>query len=501
MTVTSPTTDGTPLYRADQMRELDRLAIETAGIPGYTLMTRAAGAAWAALRARWPQARRLVVLCGAGNNGGDGFVLARLARAEGRDVRVLQLGDAARIRGDALTARTAWLEAGGAVTPFTAAALAPADILVDALLGTGFAGRLDEQWRGAIEAVNAAGVPVVAMDIPSGLHGDTGHVADVAVHASLTVTFIARKPGLYTGAGPDCCGEILCADLEVPAAVRGQVSPAARLLDAPPRSLLSVPRARTAHKGDCGHVLVIGGDHGMSGAVRLAGEAALRTGAGLVSVATRPEHAATVTAGCPELMCHGVSTARDLQPLLARAGVIVIGPGLGRSGWAQALLGHVLTTRHPRVIDADALNLLAGDPLPLGQTILTPHPGEAARLAGLDGSAAVQADRFAAARTIGERHGGVVVLKGAGTVIQAPGQLPVVCAAGNPGMASGGMGDVLSGVLGALLAQGMALPEAAVSGVCLHARAADRAAREGERGLLARDVIAALRGTIAACRS
>jgi NAD(P)H-hydrate epimerase len=501
MTANPPTDDGTPLYRADQMRELDRLAIEAAGIPGYTLMARAAGAAWAALRARWPQARRLIVLCGAGNNGGDGYVLARLARAEGREVRVLQLGDAGRIRGDALTARTAWLEAGGEVAVFDAAALAPADILVDALLGTGFAGRLDAQWRGVIEAVNAAGVPVVAMDIPSGLHADTGHVADVAVRASLTVTFIARKPGLYMGAGPDCCGEILCADLEVPASVRRHVTPAARLHAAPPPGLLSGPRPRTAHKGYYGHVLVIGGDHGMAGAARMAGEAALRTGAGLVSVATRPEHAALLGAGCAELMCHGVTGVRDLQPVLARASVIVIGPGLGRSDWAQALLGYVLTLDLPRVVDADALNLLARDPQPGMNCILTPHPGEAARLAGLDGAAAVQADRFTAAQTIAERHGGVVVLKGAGTVVLAPGQLPVVCAAGNPGMASGGMGDVLSGVLGALVAQGMRLPEAAVTGVCLHARAADRAAGAGERGMLARDVIAALRGTVAACQA
>ncbi|MEZ5542778.1 MAG: NAD(P)H-hydrate dehydratase [Pseudomonadota bacterium] len=499
MTAQAVTPGGVALYRAQQLRELDRLAIEAAGIPGYTLMPRAATAAWAALRRRWPQARRLVVLCGAGNNGGDGYVLARLARAAGRDVRVLQLGDPERIRGDAQTARSAWLAAGGSAIPYDAAALAAADLVVDAVLGTGFAGRLDADWIDMIAAVNALTVPVVALDIPSGLHADTGLVADAAIRAQLTVTFIARKPGLYTGAGPAYCGEILCADLEVPVPILQRVPPAALLLERPPRTELSVPRSRTAHKGDFGHVLVVGGDHGMAGAARLAGEAALRCGAGLVSVATRPEHAAAISAGCPELMCHGVNTVHDLQPLLARATVIVIGPGLGRSAWAQALLGHVLTTRQPRVIDADALNLLAQDPVVCAHSILTPHPGEAARLAGLD-SHAVQADRFAAAQAIGARHGGVVVLKGAGTIIHAPDQLPVVCAAGNPGMASGGMGDVLSGVLGALLAQGMSPAAAAVGGVCLHARAADQAAQGGERGLLARDVIAALRGVLAACQ-
>jgi len=489
-----------PLYGAVQMRELDRLAIETAGIPGYTLMTRAATAAWAALRARWPQSRRPVVLCGAGNNGGDGYVLARLARADGRHVRVLQMGDAQRTGRDAQTARSAWLAVGGVVEPYYAAALDDADLVVDALLGTGFAGRLAAPWIELIEDVNRSGLPVVAMDIPSGLHADTGHVADTAIRARLTVTFIARKPGLYTGEGPAQCGEIVCAGLEVPGSVRKQVAPTARLQDDPATGILSAPRARSAHKGAFGHVLVVGGDHGMAGAARLAGEAALRSGAGLVSVATRPEHAAWITAGCPELMCHGVSAARDLTPLLERATVIVIGPGLGRSTWAQSLLAHVLTTRQPRVVDADALNLLAQDPVRCTHAILTPHPGEAARLTGLD-TQTVQADRFAAARAISGRYGGVTVLKGAGTVIHAAGLLPVVCTAGNPGMATGGMGDVLSGVLGALLAQGMALPEAAASGVCLHARAADQAARDGERGMLARDVIAALRAVLAACQT
>jgi len=500
MTAYTPAPGSIPLYSAVQMRELDRLAIEAAGIPGYTLMNRAAGAAWSALRSRWPQARTLVVLCGAGNNGGDGFVLARQARADERSVRVLQLGDEQRIRGDALTARAAWLEAGGGVEPFTAAALDGADLIVDAVLGTGFAGRLDTHWVGAIDAVNGMAAPVVAMDIPSGLHADTGHVADAAIRAQLTVTFIGHKPGLYTGEGPAHTGEIVCADLDLPPGVLRHVAPAALLQHGPAAGLLSTPRPRTAHKGRFGHVLVVGGDHGMAGAARLAGEAALRGGAGLVSVATRVEHAAWISAGCPELMCHGVADARDLQPLLAKATVIVIGPGLGRSSWAQALLARVLTAGQPRVVDADALNLLAQDPVHSEHCILTPHPGEAARLAGVD-TGVVQADRFAAARAISARYGGVTVLKGAGTVIHAPGRLPVVCAAGNPGMASGGMGDVLSGVLGALLAQGMALPEAAVSGVCLHAGAADRAARDGERGMLARDVIGALRGVIAACQA
>jgi hydroxyethylthiazole kinase-like uncharacterized protein yjeF len=480
-----------PLYNAAGLRELDRLAIAS-GIPGYTLMTRAASAAWRQLRASWPQAASVVVLCGTGNNGGDGYVLARLALADGCNVRVLQQGEVGRLRGDALTAHDDYRAAGGTVAAFTPQALSGADVIVDALLGTGFERALDADWQALITAVNASGTPVLAIDVPSGLSSDTGHVDSVAIRAAQTVTFIARKAGLYTGQGPDVCGTVICDDLAVPAGLYAQVAAVAVLAQAPDLQQLARPRRRTAHKGAFGHVLVVGGDHGMSGAVRLAGEAALRSGAGLVSVATRPEHAATVSSNCPELMCHGVSGARALRALLPRASVLVIGPGLGQSDWARELLATVLETRLPCVVDADALNLLARDPLRRADWILTPHPGEAARLLELD-SGAVQSDRFRAASSLQQRYGGVVVLKGAGTLVQDDAGIPLVCAAGNPGMASGGMGDVLSGVAGALVAQGLALPGAARAAVCVHACAADHAAREGERGLLARDVIAALR--------
>jgi len=212
----------------------------------------------------------------------------------------------------------------------------------------------------------------------------------------------------------------------------------------------------------------------------------------MVSLATRPEHAALIAAACPELMCHGVDSARVLKTLLKSADVLLIGPGLGRSAWAQSLLSAVLETSHPRVIDADALNGMAGQEQPFDSQVLTPHPGEAARL--LDQTVGeVQSDRFAAACAIARQYGGTTVLKGAGTLIQPADGLPVVCAAGNPGMATAGSGDVLAGVIAALIAQGLDIETAAVAGVCAHAGAGDIAAREGERGLIARDVIAALR--------
>ena len=478
------------LYRAAQMRALDRDAIESAGIPGYELMTRAATAAWAALQARWPDARSLLVLCGGGNNGGDGFVLARLAQQAGCRVRILALGDAARAAGDAATARRDWLDAGGGIETLSESPSMDADVIVDALLGTGFSGALQPDWQRVIEAANAAPAPVLAIDIPSGLSGDSGHAVGSAIRAALTVTFIGRKPGLYTGAGPDCCGEIVFDDLGVPASVYAGVEACAVLDEGHTPGPFATPRRRAAHKGDFGHVLVVGGDQGMLGAARLAGEAALRSGAGLVSVATRAAHAAQIAAVCPELMCHGVESGAALKPLLERASVVVAGPGLGQSGWARTLLAAVLESHLPLVLDADALNRLAREPWKRGNWILTPHPGEAARLLETT-IAAVQADRLAAATALQSRWGGVVVLKGAGSVIQSEG-LPTICAAGNPAMATAGMGDVLSGIAGALLAQGLSLPRAAQAAVCLHAGAGDRAARAGERGRLARDLIAEL---------
>ena len=483
------------LYSAAQVRELDRMAIEEQGIPGYTLMSRAGAACWQCLQARWPAAASLQVLCGTGNNGGDGFVVARLALAANRQVQVLQLGEAGRLQGDALTAHNDYVSAGGQVVPFDSDTQLQADVLVDAMLGTGVDRPLSGDWQLAVERLNTSASPVLSVDIPSGLQADNGAVAGVAVHANVTVTFIGCKTGLYTGEGPGYTGDTVFSDLDVPALVYQQVAAVARLLEYPPPGLLSAPRVRTAHKGQHGHVLVIGGDAGMAGAVRLAGEAALRSGAGLVSIATHPAHAAYITSDCPELMCHGVADVPALKPLVAAADVLVIGPGLGRSAWAQALLGVVLESTRARVVDADALHLLAVAPACADNQVLTPHPGEAARLLGQD-IATLQQDRLAAAQAIARQYGGVTVLKGAGTVIHAADSCPLICAAGNPGMATAGMGDVLTGVIAAFIAQGMDAHAAAVAGVCVHACAGDAAAAQGERGMLARDVIAALRGVI-----
>ena len=495
MNINDSESQGVSLYTAEQVRELDRLAIEEAAIPGYTLMSRAGEACWQRLQTCWPGARSVVVVCGTGNNGGDGFVVARLARIAGLQVRLLQMGDEDRIKGDALTARTDFVEAGGTIAAFAADALAGADVIIDALLGTGLQQALEGAWHDAVVAINATGIPVLAVDIPTGLDADSGAVPGVAVHAVETVTFIGRKRGLYTGQGKDFTGTVSFTDLDVPDSVYAQCAAGCRLVDQPVPGRLAVQRPRAAHKGDFGHVLVLGGGPGMAGAARLAGEAALRSGAGLVSLATHVEHAAVIAAACPELIVHAVATPLELIDLIQRATVIVAGPGLGQSAWAQGLLSTVLESKLPRVLDADALNLLAQEPVPCDNCVLTPHPGEAGRLLALT-TREIEADRFAAITALQKHYGGSIVLKGAGTLVNSGVRYVSVCANGNPGMATAGMGDVLSGVIGGLIAQGLAVAEAAVAGVCVHATAGDRAARQGERGMMAGDVIAEIRSVM-----
>jgi ADP-dependent NAD(P)H-hydrate dehydratase / NAD(P)H-hydrate epimerase len=481
------------LWTAAQVRELDRRAIEDHGIPGRVLMERAGAAALEALRQRWPAAGAITVVCGSGNNAGDGYVVARLARRAGLAVRTLAVADPDRLRGDAAAACADYIREGGEILAWDGQGEpgGPGP-LIDGLLGTGLDRELAGPFRAAVESINSSGRPVVALDIPSGLHADTGRVMGAVVRADLTVSFIGLKMGLFTGHGPACSGRVLFHALGVPGSLALGLSPAARRLDPAQLGHWLPPRPRDAHKGRFGHVLVVGGDLGMGGAVRLAGEAALRAGAGLVSLATRPEHVAAVLGGRPELMCLGVSGPADLAPLLGRATHVAVGPGLGRSSWGRGLWEAVLDSGLPAVIDADALNLLAAQPRREERWILTPHPGEAARLLGTD-VATVEADRAAAVREIRSRFGGVAVLKGAGTLVCGASGMLSLCDRGNPGMASGGMGDVLTGLIAGLAAQLGDLERAACAGVLIHALAADDAAVPGERGLLAGDLLAAMR--------
>jgi NAD(P)H-hydrate epimerase len=481
------------LYSAAQMRELDRRAIEAHRIPALTLMTRAGTSAWKLLARHWPKARHIVVLAGSGNNAGDSYVLAAQAQRAKRQVLVVNVGGVRKLSGAAATVRKRYLAAKGKEQKFDGSLPDRADVIVDALFGIGLDRPLRDYWAEAVRLMNASGKPVLALDMPSGLHADTGAVLGSAVRATATLSFIGLKAGLFTGEGPSYAGEVELDGLGVPAKAYAGLPPAARLIG---DAETHMPRrARGAHKGDFGHVLVIGGDHGTGGAVRLTAEAVLRSGAGLVSVVTRPAHVSALLAGLPEAMVLGTDDPADITALLARATVIAIGPGLGQSDWGRILLARALDTPLPVVVDADALNLVAAHPLTRGQWILTPHPGEAARL--LQQSVAeVQQDRYLAAQRIAEKFRAVVVLKGAGSIVVAENETPAVCRHGNPGMAAPGMGDALTGVIAALVAQGLPLAEAARAGTQLHAHAGDCAAQAGERGLVARDLIAALRGLV-----
>ncbi len=380
------------------------------------------------------------------------------------------------------------------MTQFSEGLCTTADIVIDALLGTGLTRSLEGAWLHAVESVNAAAAPVIAVDVPTGLNGTSGQVLGAAIQASITATFIGRKLGLYVGAGPEHSGEIVFADLGVPLDRVSHVAPAARLFDLNDQQLLLPRRARTAHKGDFGHVLVVGGNFGMGGAVCLAGEAALRAGAGLVSIATRPENVAAVTSHRPELMCLGVSAAADLDALLGRATVVAIGPGLGQDSWARGLLDRALNAHQTLVVDADALNLMAACPRRREAWVLTPHPGEAGRLLGVS-TAEIQSDRMGAVAALKARFGGIALLKGRCTLVDQAEQMPFVIDAGNPGMATAGMGDVLTGLIAGLAAQvrQSELLQAAACAAYVHACAADDAAQKGERGLIAGDLFPHLR--------
>ncbi len=470
------------------------------GLDEDDLMARAGLAAWRCLLEHWPQAQRIGIVCGPGNNGGDGYVLAELARSSGRHVQVLRLSDSIK-PGAAQRAAETYAQAGGELAIFHSGDDLPyADVWVDALFGIGLHRALDGIAADLVRAINRDNAsPVLSLDVPSGVDADTGHHDGIAIRATLTLSFICGKPGLFTGRGRVVAGEVRIEPLGLDDHVFDDLEPSARLASPHMLARWLHPRARNAHKGDFGRVLCIGGDHGYGGAIALCAEAAHRTGAGLVSAATRAEHVAVLLTRRPECMARAVEHIEDVLTLLESATVIAIGPGLGQAEWGLALFDAVLTQHSPKVIDADALNILARyDTRPLGDAVLTPHPGEAARLLGI-ATDEIERDRIQSARRLAAHHDCTVVLKGAGTIVMAPSEVPVIIDAGNPGMASGGMGDALTGTIAAMLAQylsthGYSAYATVACAALLHSAAADIAAREGgERGLLASDLFAPLR--------
>lgn len=474
-----------PVYTKSQIRDIEAAAIKS-GISGDEMMKRAGEAAFVLMREEWPDAKSILVLCGGGNNGGDGYVLALNAYLKAINVRVRYVGDNRKLKGEALHAYEACKKAGVDIKPLDDKEEIEADVIVDALLGIGLEDEPNEEYLHVIQAINDTDVPVFAIDAPSGLIVDAGVAANEAVVADVTITFIGLKQGMLTADGPDYCGELVLEDLDIPKAVFDEIEFAGEVIDIDRFEHWYGERLRGSNKGAYGHVLVVGGADGMQGAAQLAALGAARVGAGLTTVACLGE--LTDHFVQPEIMVHSVKSKKDLAPLLEKATAVIVGPGLGQSALAKKLLQDVLATNLPLVVDADALNLLSKKPKPRGNWILTPHPGEAARLLAEE-TAEVQMDRFVAAETLQRELDGVVVLKGCGTIVDA-GELMMVCNDGNPGMASGGMGDLLAGIIGGLVAQGAELTIAAAAGVCMHARAGDLASVEsGERGLLATDLL------------
>jgi len=478
------------LYTTEQTRELDRLAVEQGDISGYDLMQRAGQSVFEQICRQWPDARQLAIFCGVGNNAGDGYVVARLAKKAEMVVNVYYLANPEGLVAEAQQAWQACVDEGVSIEPFVSGMHRDTDVVVDALVGTGLDRELKGEWLTAVDCMNVCPWPVLAVDVPSGLHADSGKVMGAAVRAKSTLSFIGLNRGLFTAQAPEYTGEIVFDDLQVDGSCYQAVASEARLM---PDDVVNYlyPRSRDLHKGLCGHVLVIGGNKGMPGAPVLAGKAALRAGAGLVTVATRAGHVNAMVAAQPELMVHGVDDGMALKPLLAKASVVVIGPGLGQDQWAQALLNKVLESRLPAVVDADALNLLAREPSRCENWVLTPHVAEAARLLGVS-TDEISTDRFNAVQQLQYQFGGIAILKGAGTLVSGP-QIQV-CRHGNPGMATAGMGDMLSGIIAALMAQGLSHAHAAELGVWTHAMAGDMEAKQrGERGLVATDLLPWLR--------
>ncbi|MBB5322064.1 NAD(P)H-hydrate dehydratase [Marinobacter oulmenensis] len=486
------------LYSADTVRAMDRYLIDQKGVDGFVLMQSAARSAFRHMLKRWPSPGAVLVLCGAGNNGGDGYLVAASAKRHGLPVSCVAIAPVNKLSGDALrameTARSEGVpivELGELGDDGLPDRLAEAELVVDAMLGTGVTGAPRAPFDQVIQAVNQSQRPVLAVDVPSGLDATSGSAGGDVVRADLTVTFIGAKAGLYTGAGAGACGQVVFDALATQEQLADfEAEPVARLTDWSGCRSKVPRRPLDAHKGRFGHVLVVAGDRGFGGAGLMTAEAAGRSGAGLVSLATRAEHVTAALARCPSVMVRGVEHGNELSPLLDRADVVLCGPGLGQGAWGQQMLQAVMASGKPLVLDADALNLIAGGvALSAAPAVTTPHPGEAARLLGW-AVRDIENDRLAAARQLQHRYGGTVLLKGAGTVVYDGRTAPVIIAGGNPGMATGGMGDVLTGVIGGLLGQVSEPALATVIAASAHLAAADRqVARFGYMGLLPADVI------------
>jgi NAD(P)H-hydrate epimerase len=516
MTNTLPT----DIFLSEQVREIDRSAIVDHGVDGFELMQAAARFSFHTLIKKQPSVRHLIVLCGSGNNAGDGYIIAAIAKKRRLLVSVLYLCDPEKLSGDAQKAYQLCIDQQVNCQAYGSSIFAELisqqpkhgstpsqkeqSVIIDALLGTGLNAEVKGSYLDAINQANRGALPILSIDIPSGLCANSGDVLGAAIEANWTVTFIALKLGLLTGTGKRCAGELYYDSLDVAKTIIDQAKPIATRLTLASLLTSIKPRKADTHKGQCGHTLIIGGDTGFGGAVIMAAEAAARVGSGLTTVVTHQANHTALLARCPEVMVKAVNSTEQLVDLIHLADVVVVGPGLGKSAWAEKMVFTTVNANKPIIFDADALNLLSAHPdwtdnltkILKNKRIYTPHPVEAARLLAITAQE-VQKDRLGTIQALQAKLEGHTLLKGSGSLMIHPNNRVSLCPYGNPGMASGGMGDVLSGIIAGLVAQGVSLTLSLELAVCLHAYAADLSANEhGERGLLASDLIPTVRALL-----
>ena len=477
------------VFSKEQIQTLEAKAIDELNIKSYELMQRAGKAAFAFIREHYPKAKRILIIAGGGNNAGDGYVLARLLHQADIHCTAMPIVPITKLRGDAMRAQNEFaIFEGNDIEP--SENFPECDLIVDALLGTGLSREVEGEFANIIQAINRTPVPVLSLDIPSGLSAETGLPLGPTVYANSTLTFIGFKSGLITAEARSYTGSIAVDTLDLPDELFNESKNLGISISDNLIGQLLPPRKPDGYKNKYGHVLVIGGNIGYPNAARLTGEAAARTGAGLVSVAVHPDNVAAVASGCASLMVKGIQEPSDLSELSSKADVIAIGPGLGQDKWAQKIFARVIESSKPLVVDADALQLLSKNPSKSDHWVLTPHPGEAAQLLACS-SQDIQLNRVSSTLAIQEQYSGIAVLKGAGTLTCHQQQI-YFCTAGNVSLATGGTGDVLTGIIAGLIAQGLSLIEAANAGTMIHGIAAELISKNGTRGVLAQDLFPAI---------
>lgn len=490
-------------YSAQQVQSNESIIAKRMGIDMYQLMQLAGQSVFSLIWDCYSFANNILVLTGKGNNGGDGYIVAKLAIENDLSVKVFSICDSNELKGDSLKAYKGFINVGGKLEEKLD--FSSCDLIIDALLGIGFSGELSDVIKNISQQVNQAGKPVISIDMPSGVDATTGAISKDAIYADNTVSFIGLKQGSLTGKAKDYVGELYFAGLGIDTVFAKAVPSIINHLSEGAILNNKITRKKSTYKNQQGHVLLIGGDRGMAGAIRLAGEACLRSGAGLVSIATHIDNVISILQGCYELMVHGVQDEIHLNSLIEKATVIVIGPGMGQSHWSNMLFKAISRYQDKiKIIDADALNLLVKSNIQLPNCVLTPHSGEAARLLQCT-NYEIESNRFESVNKIAKKYSATVVLKGPGTLV-CQDEIININKSGTPSMASAGMGDVLSGIIGALIAQKVkkrnfeklvmdkqTIFDMTCLSVFIHGKAAQYAEKDGVNGLLASDLFPYIR--------